>query len=172
MCNFFSHYSVTSNPFNIPFSSLWIHASLWVALWKICHMNTRSHSGATQSEALPPSLQEARSRSAQHHLPLVSRWAHHIGDSPAHLHPCSHMFQMNHWIAALCNYMTISVLLLSRFYGNKKERSSRQHNCICEYTYRLFHGKIKSPQGNKYTFCFFLISQQNCIKWNTSDDAE
>ena len=119
-----------------------------------------------------PSLQEARSRSAQHHLPLVSRWAHHIGDSPAHLHPCSHMFQMNHWTAALCNYMTISVLLLSRFYGNKKERSSRQHNCICEYTYRLFHGKIKSPQGNKYTFCFFLISQQNCIKWNTSDDAE
>ena len=91
-----------------------------------------------------------------------------LGDSPAHLHPCSHTFQMNHWTAALCNYMTV----LSRFYGSKKERSSRQHNCICEYTHRLFHGKIKSPQGNKYTFCFFPISQQNCIKWNTSDDAE
>ena len=120
----------------------------------------------------PPSLQEARSQSAQHHLPLVSRRAHHIGDSPAHLHPCSYTFQVNRWTAALCNYMTIFVLLLSRFYGNKKERSSRQHNCVCEYTHRLFHGKIKSPRGNKYTFCFFPISQQNCIKWNTSDDAE
>lgn len=173
MCNFLSLscdiYSIQHSIFQSRIMPV------YMALQKMCLMNTRSHTEwTTQSERCypPPSPKRPDHNRAQHHLPLVSRcgtshwWP---SGSPAPL------FTRPKWIIGQQLYATIWPFLLCFWADSmvtKREGVAGNINAFVNIHNCLFHGKIKSPQGNEYTFWIFPILQQNHTNEIPSDDVE